>query len=714
MRPEQTVKGDSDAAQHSGQFTHRMQKEELPLVKHNSIFKRTSTMDIGIKARCAFVLAMTGIAYSSPSLAFTQNVTLGESFLHAQATQHDGTYSPSLAIDGSYTGKSRWQAKSDNAITLDVGTVVDMKGVYVWLLASSSRNHWIRVESSQDGENWVSHWHAVATPKNANSKPVFLPLVTDNKNARYIRITGFGNSTNTRNYVTEVRWLSPDDEVSTNRHIKQAHWYNDRPELNGTGIVPKYFPPQLTSWSDGPTNLLSATSLNTSFIDCPLNGLSIFNPQYVVSDMTGHMSQFLTSKHLPDGSRVWVMDWNYVDLSKPEDWNGDVGYLNFPPEMFTVYEQWQSLYQELGTTEPISRFGDQCGIDVYGLGASFSNRPAFAHYLGNIENGSYQTEITEGWNEPVAVNQDAPNNFVESVNIGVPFVTQNIDSIGEGPSKATDGYIDSGSRWSADTSAGWPSIPNWTFTTGPSVTDNPKAHGLYLWMHRSDERWSKVNIEARADGQAWIPLTQELTLPSVPKTTPIYIPLPLGDTLNFKHFRLTGLGSQGTNWTSVAEFRYSQTDEPHPSAVVVQTSQIDPHPVKGNRFSKATSQVSLQTPQTNSPSFTIDGSIHGLNYWAVQGASTLYLETELPQVISAINLWMHRSSERSSIIGVHVDDSANTYVSQFFTDVDIPQSANNEPTRITFDPPVLSNSVTLKFDGNSNNDWNSISEVSWE
>lgn len=504
-----------------------------------------------------------------------------------------------------------------------------------------------------------------------------------------------------------MRWLPEGTSVSGSQQLKRAHWFDTR-----TSLDQKYYAPNLSSWSTDATNLLSVTALNNA-ISCPLNGLSIYKPQYVVSNLTGEMSQFFTSKVLPDGSSIWALDWQHVNLSRPDNWNGDRHQLGFPSELDSVHGGWSKKYRNFGTTNPRSRYQRDCVVDNYGMGSSDRNRAGFFKYLSNVQTEEYQEDILEHRDKNITVNLDASNTFSQKVTLGEAFSTQTVDTAGEGFRKATDGFIDPGSRWSSSTDEENTWLRTMFLSVGPSITEKPVAKGLYIWMHRSSERWSKLRIHARKDGGHWLKLADEITLPSVPDATPIFIPLSGADAYDYKHFSVVALGSNGSNWTSVAEIRYSSTTEPDSSAVIVDPSPVLPHPEIGNSFKFANGFNYDPEGQTNAPDLSIDGSIETLNYWAFEGTGSLEVSLDTPKLISAINLWMHRSSERSSIINVVSYDAFGLYE----LDIDsynIPITPNNQATRIEFDEPVLTSRIELQFNGNTVNDWNSVSEVSWE
>ena len=130
----------------------------------------------------------------------------GEVNLHtiASATSsvsHDNNYSPERAIDNALDDESRWSSLGYNQpLVLDLGAVKEVGRVYTSWYKSDVRDAYFDVDTSVNGETWNS----VLTDAVAGGSSGFIGFDVTSSTARFVRITGRGNSESAWNSLIEV------------------------------------------------------------------------------------------------------------------------------------------------------------------------------------------------------------------------------------------------------------------------------------------------------------------------------------------------------------------------------------------------------------------------------------------------------------------------------------------------------------------------------
>lgn len=670
------------------------------------------------------ILALLGVG----ATGYAAPVTLGNAFVNASATVQAGSFSPSNAIDAESASSSRWQANVDASITLDAGAPSLMKGLYLWMGNSNNRTYWIKIETSKDGQKWTPQWRAITTKKNPNGKPVYLSFPVTQDLVRFVKISGAGNLNNNQTRITEARWLAEGQAVATNAHIHQAHWHTSAPPpLDPTNSTPYTY-----SWTLDGTQHLGLGSMQYVLghhFNCPLNDARVFPSQLIGIDATGEMNQFLTIKDMPDGSIAYAMDWLHVDLTQTNP--GAFSNYAAPDEMGEAMADYISRLNAVGTTREAGEYPYGCdplvGDSYHTLGFYYSE------YYNFIASGQHATHIIANWDTEITPEIDPE--FVIPTSVGIPFerVTGTEGEFDARARFASDGFIDSDSRWSVNTTStnqwGNPQTPTLIFSTGPGGSSNATVRGLYVWTHRSNVRGNKISVATRTDGGYWMPI-KETTLPQVPESQPVFIPLTAGEVDDLKHVRIIGLGNDGggnsdPNWASINEVRYS--DSPTPPAGITSISTKTAHAVAGNAFCSADISAPRDIPWSEYVAFqnnnyfgtgvetVLDGNVAASNYWSSDGQVSLNLDLCSSQKVSKINLWMHKSNLRTSNINVYARSATiGSYESAAMTNVHIPMSAPTTPTIIEFNPAIVAGQINLEFFGNSISHFSSVAEVSWE
>ena len=109
------------------------------------------------------------------------------------ASSWDGNNVPARAIDGNFN--TRWQADETNPIQFDLGSIRSVVSLDIAFHQGTSTR--FDIETSADGENWTLVWTGRSKQGTLQLQPFDIP----NMAARYVRITGQGNSIG----LTEVR-----------------------------------------------------------------------------------------------------------------------------------------------------------------------------------------------------------------------------------------------------------------------------------------------------------------------------------------------------------------------------------------------------------------------------------------------------------------------------------------------------------------------------
>ena len=113
---------------------------------------------------------------------------------------NDG-HGPANVIDGSLADESRWSSQGIKWITLDLGTAQTVEGLNIAWYKGDQRSSYFTVETSTDNSNWTVVLSGGQSSGNSANMESY--DVTDS-NARYVRVTGSGNSANNWNSILEM------------------------------------------------------------------------------------------------------------------------------------------------------------------------------------------------------------------------------------------------------------------------------------------------------------------------------------------------------------------------------------------------------------------------------------------------------------------------------------------------------------------------------
>lgn len=129
------------------------------------------------------------------------------------------------AVDGDFN--TYWGAEGDQWIRLDLGEEKTVNSVGIAFIRGNERSFKFDIETSVDGENWELKYSGISSGESLELEKVYLRQCT----ARYVRITGHGNSVNRWNSYAELRvYRLPESEpdIDLAALIEQALEY-----LNG-------------------------------------------------------------------------------------------------------------------------------------------------------------------------------------------------------------------------------------------------------------------------------------------------------------------------------------------------------------------------------------------------------------------------------------------------------------------------------------------------
>ncbi|ETT58719.1 polysaccharide lyase family 7 protein [Paenibacillus sp. FSL H8-0457] len=113
----------------------------------------------------------------------------------------------SKAVDGNLS--TRWSGEGKGTwLRLDLGSAQTVSLVKIAFYNGDSRTFTFDIQTSSDGSNWLQARNAVTSALNNQLQSFSIPVAE----ARYVRIVGYGNTSNDWNSYTEVEiWGDPTD-----------------------------------------------------------------------------------------------------------------------------------------------------------------------------------------------------------------------------------------------------------------------------------------------------------------------------------------------------------------------------------------------------------------------------------------------------------------------------------------------------------------------
>ncbi|QKX18972.1 polysaccharide lyase family 7 protein [Microbulbifer sp. YPW1] len=124
--------------------------------------------------------------------------------LSVVSASDDGTndgHGPGNVLDGSLADESRWSSQGIKWITLDLGSVQTVEGVDIAWYRGDLRSSFFTVETSTDNSNWTA---VLSGGQSSGSSADLESYDIIDSTARYVRLTGSGNSSNNWNSILEM------------------------------------------------------------------------------------------------------------------------------------------------------------------------------------------------------------------------------------------------------------------------------------------------------------------------------------------------------------------------------------------------------------------------------------------------------------------------------------------------------------------------------
>ena len=135
----------------------------------------------------------------------TVNCT-GSSYLAIQSASDDGTndgHGPANTIDDSLLNESRWSSNGNGkSITYDLGVLSNVKSLDLVWFKGNQRVSYFDVDTSIDNASWNS---VLSSGQSSGNSSSYETVDVVDSEARYVRITGYGNSSNTWNSIIETK-----------------------------------------------------------------------------------------------------------------------------------------------------------------------------------------------------------------------------------------------------------------------------------------------------------------------------------------------------------------------------------------------------------------------------------------------------------------------------------------------------------------------------
>lgn len=105
-----------------------------------------------------------------------------------------GDFPPENTVDGKLIADSSWRAEVNDPdkgqwIQYDLGAEKKLDSIKIMFLSGSKRIYRFRIEGSADGETWIGIFSGTSA-----GQPEFETFHARGASARYVRLTGFGNT----------------------------------------------------------------------------------------------------------------------------------------------------------------------------------------------------------------------------------------------------------------------------------------------------------------------------------------------------------------------------------------------------------------------------------------------------------------------------------------------------------------------------------------
>ncbi|WP_048688265.1 polysaccharide lyase family 7 protein [Catenovulum maritimum] len=164
------------------------------------------------------LLGMSNLAIAATPTAVTDN-------------GNDGNVAAN-SIDDDPTFSTRWSANGNDGsqwLRYDFGSSTTLSGLKIAFYKGDQRQTYFKIQSSDDGSSWTTQVDASSSGSSGSTTSLEIFDFSSNVTARYFRIQGFGNTSNTWNSITDVEFsdaTSPGGTTNVPAKI-QAENYSD-------------------------------------------------------------------------------------------------------------------------------------------------------------------------------------------------------------------------------------------------------------------------------------------------------------------------------------------------------------------------------------------------------------------------------------------------------------------------------------------------------
>ena len=182
----------------------------------------------GRQAACICLLFLSlFIINLSASAAWSLNATPTLPY-NVIASSQDNSHSPENTLD--YLANTRWLAHGNNEwIEYDLLQNHWIEAAYIAFYKGSIRDAYIDIDVSEDGEEWEQAWSGIQPQRTEDFQSLPFNAI---HHARYIRITGHGNSTNDANSFTGVYFSFDANPPDTHIITASASSHDDNEPMN--------------------------------------------------------------------------------------------------------------------------------------------------------------------------------------------------------------------------------------------------------------------------------------------------------------------------------------------------------------------------------------------------------------------------------------------------------------------------------------------------
>ncbi|WP_299947641.1 polysaccharide lyase family 7 protein [uncultured Microbulbifer sp.] len=228
-----------------------------------------------------FTLENLGSSGGSPG---SSSCTSG-SKLSIISASDDGTsdgHDPANVIDGSFASESRWSSAGVKWITMDLGYEQVIEAVDIAWYKGDQRSSFFSIETSSDNRNWMT---ILGSGQSSGSSSAMERYEVSDSTARYVRLTGIGNTANNWNSILEFDVIGCGEDVEDDLNpslppsgnFELVDWYLSVPSDNdGSGTADSIKESELSAGYENNSYFYTASDGGMVF-RCPIAGYKTSN-----------------------------------------------------------------------------------------------------------------------------------------------------------------------------------------------------------------------------------------------------------------------------------------------------------------------------------------------------------------------------------------------------------------------------------------------------